>query len=308
MLQQTQVSRVVERFAAFVARFPTVQSLAEADEHDVLAMWSGLGYYRRARNLHAAAKMIVERFGGEVPRDVESLRTLPGVGRYTAGAIASIVFGERVPLVDANVVRVVLRIDGGSDGDDADAYAWRRATELVAASGDPGVFNEGMMELGALVCTGGAGKPLCESCSVSRWCVAKREGTQAAFPPEKIKASRKRVFVSVVVVERADGCVLLEQRGAGGMWAGLWQPPSVERMDRFATRDEVAAHAGLGCEVQLSRATRLVHQTTHREVVFSVRRARVDSSADGGRERRWVSREALDGFGLASPHARMLSG
>jgi len=156
MLQQTQVSRVAERYVEFLRRFPTVRGLAEADEQEVLAAWQGLGYYRRARNLHAAARLIVAERGGRIPRTVDGLRQLPGVGRYTAGAIASIVYGAPAPIVDGNVQRVIARWDA-NDAPPADASTvaetWRRAEDLVGATARPGVLNEALMELGATVCT-----------------------------------------------------------------------------------------------------------------------------------------------------------
>ncbi|MFG0315432.1 MAG: A/G-specific adenine glycosylase, partial [Phycisphaerales bacterium] len=155
MLQQTQVSRVIEKFGPFLERFPTVEALAAAPEDDVLAAWSGLGYYRRARLLHACAKAIVEHHDGVVPDSLDDLLELPGIGRYTAGAIASMVFGQRAPIVDGNVARVLLRVHNKpvpqTEKTTID-WAWQRAEELVGACDDPAVFNEAMMELGATVC------------------------------------------------------------------------------------------------------------------------------------------------------------
>ena len=163
MLQQTQVARVVERYRAFLRRFPSVRVLAEAREQQVLAEWQGMGYYRRARNLHAAAKMIVRDFGGRVPRTADKLRKLRGVGRYTAASIASIVYGERTPLVDGNVQRVLARLDarpGRAQDPKLVKWAWRRAAELVELVDSPGSLNEGLMELGAVVCTPGSPMPV----------------------------------------------------------------------------------------------------------------------------------------------------
>jgi len=180
MLQQTQVARVVEKFEPFVRRFPTVAALAAAREDEVLAMWQGLGYYRRARLLHAAAKAIVERHRGRVPvRDHAALLALPGVGRYTAGAIGSIVAGERVPIVDGNVTRVFQRLAArkGSASDRAVVdWAWEEARRYVAGARDPAAANEGLMELGATVCTPAA--PRCDACPVSAMC--RRPGLRGA--------------------------------------------------------------------------------------------------------------------------------
>jgi len=164
MLQQTQVARAVELYEPFMRRFPTVGALAEASEQEVLAAWQGLGYYGRARRLHAAARAIAERFEGEVPADIDALRSLPGVGRYTAGAIASIAFGARVPIVDTNVARVLMRVDaraGTSANPENVEWCWERAAQLVEACTNASHFNEGLMELGAIVCSSAAPKAMC---------------------------------------------------------------------------------------------------------------------------------------------------
>jgi A/G-specific adenine glycosylase len=179
MLQQTQVARVIEKFAAFLARFPTVRALAAASEDDVLAAWTGLGYYRRARLLHACAKRIVERHAGQIPAEIAALRELPGIGAYTAGAIASLAFAKPEPLVDTNVSRVLLRIAGKQlavSDKAASAWAWEQARDLVHVAAEargtpllrarnrPGAWNEALMELGATVCT--LPTPRCVLCSV----------------------------------------------------------------------------------------------------------------------------------------------
>jgi len=228
MLQQTQVARVVERFTAFVARWPTVERLAAAPVDEVLAEWQGLGYYRRARRLHDAARACVERFAGRVPQRPDDLATLPGVGRYTAGAIASIVHGERAPIVDGNVARVLLRVHGrelvAADRATLD-WAWSTARSMVDAAGSPAALNEGLMELGALVCTPRA--PRCEACPWRERCVARREGSVGRIPVVPAKAARPTVRWDTIVMQDARGLVL-ERRGESGLWAGLWQTPTIE--------------------------------------------------------------------------------
>lgn len=228
MLQQTQVSRVLEKFGPFLERFPTAAALASAAEHDVLQAWTGLGYYRRARSLHAAAKRIVEEFGGEMPSDVERLLTLPGVGRYTAGAIASMVFGKPEPIVDGNVVRVLFRVHGKAlAGDDAKgvAWAWERAKELVEI-GPAAELNEGMMELGATVCT--PANPKCVVCPLAEWCVARAKGIQDEIPRPKAAARvREQWHVCVRVVDE-DGRLLMVRREGTTLWNGLWEVPTRE--------------------------------------------------------------------------------
>jgi len=275
MLQQTQVSRVVERFPRFMARFPTVRALAAADERDVLAMWSGMGYYRRAKNLHLAGKMIVERFGGEVPRSVEELRELPGVGRYTAGAIASIAFGETAPIVDGNVARVLLRVHGreAGAGDRAiQGWLWARAEEIAQAGSrgaGAGVVNEALMELGATVCVPAPATPRCGDCPMAGMCIARREGSQSRIPLPKAAAAKQTVYCASVVVRDARGRVLLERRGDEGMWAGLWQVLTIERGDRPPTRGELARAVGMQAAA-LAGCAGFTHITTHRRVEFRV--------------------------------------
>lgn len=301
MLQQTQVSRVVGAFERFVDRFPDAVSLASAEEGDVLALWSGLGYYRRARSLHAAAKAVVERHGGEVPGDVASLMALPGVGRYTAGAISSIVFGAREPLVDGNVVRVLTRVcgdDWAADDPAAVRETWARAASYVAASVEPGVANEALMELGATVCT--KRSPSCGLCPLASGCAARRRGLQDSLPRAKRRVARRRVWHQVVVVRDDAGGVLMERRGEDGLWASLWQPIGVDGARRV-TRSEL--ERGLGVTLS-SRLGKFVHQTTHREVVVEVYLgALAGRSAVRGA---FVRVEDLGGLGLSSVHRRAL--
>ncbi|MFG0274148.1 MAG: A/G-specific adenine glycosylase [Phycisphaerales bacterium] len=309
MLQQTQVARVAERFGEFLERFPTVEALAQADEQSVLSAWSGLGYYRRARNLHGAAKMIVEEFGGVVPSAVDDLRRLPGVGRYTAGAIASIVYGRRAALVDANVVRVVLRLEGrelAPTNAEATALAWERATALVEAAADPGAFNEGLMELGALVCRPRA--PRCTACPLARRCVARREGREESIPAPQPRVARKRVHHACVLIEDKSGRLLVEQRPDEGMWAGLWQAPTVEG-EAVPDAEAVAAAIGLSDARGLEALANFTVATTHRLVEFHVWRAVSPPPRRGVRAgRRWATRSEVAALPLASPHRQVLLG
>ena len=301
MLQQTQVSRVVERFEAFMRRFPTVAALARADEADVLALWAGLGYYRRARHLHAAAKRIVSEHGGEMPGTAEALRELPGVGRYTAGAIASMALGQRVPLVDGNVARVLMRLDA-KPGDVAQgqAWAWERAGELVERSSAAGVFNEGLMELGATVCV--PGRPRCEACPLAAWCVARAEGRQTEIPAPKPAATRRGLTLDAAVVVDETGRVLVERRGAEGLWAGLWQPPTCEA----ARGGPVGVAKALRVDATLMRAGSVSRTLTHRNLSVRVWVGRVAHAAatDG---RRWVMPADAERLGMSSAHAAVLA-
>ena len=302
MLQQTQVSRVLERWGEFIRRFPTVEALAKAKERNVLACWSGLGYYRRARNLHAAARSICSDWEGRVPASIEELRTLPGVGRYTAGAIASMVFGRAEALVDGNVARVLVRVEGKDlAANEIERWAWQRAMELVraAAPSDVGGFNEGLMELGAVVCT--PRRPRCAECPVGRLCKARIAGIQEQLPPPKPRAARSSLFcASVVVRERSR--TLVEQRGDRGLWAGLWQAPTIES-PRRPTRAQIEAWWGAR---GLTKRERFTHGTTHRIVEFEVWEAQHHGSARDAA--RWMTRSQIERLGLSNPQRRILLG
>jgi len=269
MLQQTQVSRVIDAFERFMRRFPDVRALAGAREQDVLAAWEGMGYYRRARHLHAAARAIVREHGGEVPADMESLRALPGVGRYTAGAIASIAFGRREPIVDGNVARVLARLHAREDAIDSResvAWTWSRARALVDAADNPGRLNEGLMELGATACV--PATPKCGECPAARWCEARRTGRQRDLPPSKAAPARRAVHHHAVIVRRPDGRVLVEQRPSRGMWSRMWQTPTIEAGRALSTR---SVASGLRVSVRgLSRIDSFAHVTTHRTITFHV--------------------------------------
>jgi A/G-specific adenine glycosylase len=217
MLQQTRVAVVKDRYRKFVAQFPTPQKLARAREQTVLAAWSGLGYYRRARNLHAAAKQIAAQ--GKFPRTAAALRGLPGIGRYTAQAVASIAFGEPVAVVDGNVKRVLDRLLGESLHNAREEQYWEHAGRLLDQS-RPGDFNQAMMELGALVCL--PGQPVCQRCPVSTMCA-----TRGPVARKQVEVRRKAVVR--YVLERRNGTVLLLQRPASSsLMPGMWELPPLQ--------------------------------------------------------------------------------
>jgi A/G-specific adenine glycosylase len=218
MLQQTRVAAVLDYYKRFLIRFPCVQTLAAASEADVLTAWSGLGYYRRARMLHVAAKKIVTEHGGKFPSNAEGLRTLPGIGRYTAAAIASICFREPTAVVDGNVERVLLRQTGRCESNPPDH--WGLANALLAPE-RPGDFNQAMMELGALVCT--PKTPQCPVCPVRKWCATR--GTHATKT-----ADERRTGELCYALARRNGSVRLQQRAKDeSLMAGMWElPPLAE--------------------------------------------------------------------------------
>ncbi|MBO6740415.1 MAG: A/G-specific adenine glycosylase [Phycisphaerales bacterium] len=300
MLQQTQVSRVIEKFEPFLGRFPTVQALAGAPEDDVLAAWSGLGYYRRARLLHACAKAIVEHHVGVVPDSLEELLELPGIGRYTAGAIASMVFGQRTPIVDGNVARVMLRVHNKPVPQTEKAtidWTWQRAEELVESCQEPAVFNEAMMELGATVCVPKG--PKCLQCPISDQCGALSAGTTESIPLPKPRAKQKHLYCASVVVRDGDD-IHLEQRPSAGMWAGMYQLPTLERDDRAYESSDLEA-AGLADAEHIDSFT---HITTHRIVEFAVYRAPAPTRTPENWSKHAV--DSLDGLAISNAQVKAL--
>lgn len=274
MLQQTRVDTVVPFFERFIMAFPTVSALAGAPLDDVLALWSGLGYYSRARNLHKAAKLIVDDHGGEVPAEPLALRALPGIGPYTAGAIGSIAFGQPVPLVDGNVIRVLTRvfdIDQDVGQKRVQTHLWDIAATLVPV-GRASEFNQGMMELGALVCT-----PVAPRCSVCPWhhrCLAYRAGVQQSRPIKGKKAKPRHQDLVSVVIMRNNSAVWLTKRPEKGLFGGMWEVPSREispddDQPHHVVARELVDQLG-GDEVYLTLVGTVKHTLTHRRLVVHI--------------------------------------
>src|SRR5829696_4124920 len=295
MLQQTQVATVIPYFRRFLKRFPTLQSLADADEQDVLRAWQGLGYYSRARNLQAAARTVVRELRGKIPSTVQELRKLPGVGRYTAGAVASIAFGCRAPIVDGNVARVICRIDKiESDPREKDTHAllWRRAGEILPKR-RCGDFNSALMELGATVCI--PRTPQCLICPVREHCEARAAGVQEQIPPPRKAKATPLLRRDVLCI--CDGEKwLIEQRPAKGRWAGMWQ---------FVTVPSAKSNRANGNK-QIAVVT---HGLTHRRYRFRVFTASHPPSDDmkgaGPAPRVWVTLQELDKYPLPRPHVKI---
>ena len=227
MLQQTQVATVKDYFQRFVKAFPNVKRLAEADEQQVLRLWEGLGYYRRARQLHAAAQLIVAEHGGRFPRDVETLQSLPGIGRYTAGAIVSIAYDQRAPILEANTIRLLARLIAYREDPTkttGQRLLWQTAEELLPRK-DVSQFNQALMELGSLVCK--PSEPECDGCPALGLCVAHEQGLEREVPLAKQKMKYVDLREAAVVV-RKNGRVLLRKCEPGERWAGLWDFPRFE--------------------------------------------------------------------------------
>lgn len=308
MLQQTQVATVIAYYQRFIGRFPTVGSLAEADEREVLKLWQGLGYYRRARHLHAAAKTVVEKHGGRFPETVDGLRHLPGVGRYTAGAVASISMGIRTPVVDGNVARVLARVFAIDDlvGDKRTIEKiWSLAGELVDAK-RPGDFNQALMELGALVCLPKPREPACGACPLHKVCRARLEGKVDRLPNTAGRVKPRGVTHHVAAIRGKAGRYLFVQRPDKGLWSKMWQMPTHEgETDDASMTSWLKEHLGLRV-CGLVPVMSFAHQTTHRTIRFEVHAVTVDS----GKLRRgagiWRRLGDLDDLPLPNPQRRII--
>ena len=245
MLQQTTVSAVVPYYERFLSRFPDIYALAAARESDVLRYWEGLGYYSRARNIHRTARHLVEFRGGRFPADHAALCALPGIGRYTAGAIASFAFDERAPIVEANTLRLYCRLlgyDGDPRSGAGQGLLWSFA-ERILPRRSPGRFNQALMELGATTCT--PSRPACDRCPLRSCCRSFADGTQSIIPRPKERPRIVEVTEAAVAVHR-EGRYLLRRRGAGERWAGLWDFPRFPLDEPFDHR----LHQTLGRRLQ----------------------------------------------------------
>jgi A/G-specific adenine glycosylase len=276
MLQQTRVATAGPYFQRFLRRFPSVQALAEAPLDDVLKAWEGLGYYSRARNLHQAARRVVDDFHGQLPADVDALRSLPGIGPYTAGAIASIAFGLDEPVLDGNVIRVLARlwrIDDDPRRAETRQRLWRLARELIP-TGQAGVFNQAMMDLGATVCTPRA--PACLACPVSEHCLALQAGQPQRLPVKPPKARLPHHDIAAGVIWKS-GRVLIDRRPAEGLLGGLWEFPGGKRepgesLDGALAR-EVREEVGIEIDVARPMAT-VRHVYSHFRITLHAFHAR----------------------------------
>jgi A/G-specific adenine glycosylase len=301
MLQQTQVSAVIPYYRRFIARFPDLETLAGATEDEVLAHWSGLGYYARGRNLHRAARLVIERHAGVFPRELEAVRALPGVGRSTAAAICVFAFGQRCAILDGNVRRVLARYDGilGYPGDKrVQERLWQRAETLLPDSGVES-YTQGLMDLGAGLCT--RRNPDCGACPVAATCVARRDGLTGQVPsPRPPKTLPERETAMLILVSRGE--VLLEKRPALGIWGGLWSFPETneDRIEPVTQRYAVRLN-------RFSALAPLDHGFTHFKLrirpilAYVVRRTGAEQPG-----RLWLTVEDALGAAVPAPVKRIL--
>ncbi len=306
MLQQTQVATVERYFPRFLAAFPTIAALASAPEDRVLRLWEGLGYYRRARQLHAAAKKIVDEHGGVFPRDVDAVRALPGIGRYTAGAILSIAFDRRLPILEANTIRLLSRLlayRGDPTSSSGQQLLWKLAEDLLPKSGC-GEFNQALMELGSLVCT--PRQPKCEECPLQLLCPTRRGSWQDVIPAAKRQPVMEDIHeVAVVVVHR--GKVLLRKCSDGERWAGLWDFPrfAIQVDDGLSISRQIvdSVERLTGVEIDSPQHfTTLRHGVTRFRIKLdcytAVFKAAVKKSSSA--TQRWIKPEELEEFPLST--------
>ena len=304
MLQQTQVSTVVGYFERFVAALPDLPSLAAASEDAVFALWSGLGYYRRARFLHQAARSCVERHGGELPRDFAALAALPGIGRSTAGAILAQAWGQRFPILDGNVKRVLTRYHGirGYPGERAIEQAlWQHADAHTPAE-RVADYTQAIMDLGATVCT--RAKPSCATCPLAAHCVAYRDGLVAELPTRKPGKALPERHTLMLVLRDRSGRILLERRGPHGVWSGLWSLP--EAADANAAAGVAAGLAGTTDARALPAFTHVfTHYRLHVTPWLYADATPKPAVADAP-GLRWCDVETVAALGLPTPVRRLL--
>ena len=298
MLQQTQVATVLGYYQRFLDRFPDVAALAAVPQDDVLSLWSGLGYYSRARNLHRCAQQVVAEHGGQFPRSAELLQTLPGIGRSTAAAIAAFCFGERVAILDGNVKRVLTRVLGF--GEDIAVAAnerrlWGLAQAQVPASGeDMPAYTQGLMDLGATVCL--ARSPNCLLCPAQDLCSARQQGQPERYPVKTRKLRRTAQSLWLLQARRTDGAVWLEKRPQSGVWAGLYCLPVFDSREAL----DVAVPSGHALEDREP----FVHVLTHKDL--HLHPVEVVMEAQGPGEGAWFGATHWPSLGLPAPIRKLL--
>lgn len=306
MLQQTQVQTVIPYFERFMRELPTLPALAAADEDRVVALWAGLGYYARARNLHKAAQLCVEQHGGELPADFDSLAALPGIGRSTAGAILSQAHGKRFPILDGNVKRVLCRfhaVDGWPGSNAVEKRLWQLAESHLPET-RMADYAQAIMDFGATLCT--RSDPSCVLCPLQDECVALREGRIAELPQSRPGKPLPERRTLMLVLRDPDGRVLLARRPATGVWSGMWSLPEVG--DHDEARDFVARHSDADFEANTPLAL-IEHSFSHYRLHIAPllwRDAAPSRSHIGDNGQRWQPIESLDEVGLPAPVRKLL--
>ncbi len=284
MAQQTRIEVVLRYFGPFVERFPDLQALAGASADEVASQWSGLGYYRRARMLREGAIDVVERFGGSLPKNVEELQSIAGIGRYTAGAIASIAFGERAPIVDGNIARIVARLKGIDEpvgSAELMRQAWKHAEILVGTCGMPRDFNQGLMEIGALICKPANAR--CDVCPLGAMCTAFQQGRVGQLPRPRAKAATRSMRIPLFLIVDGRGRILM-RRESGKLMGDLFHLP----------HGDSSLLSGPALNVKNGNALGTFrHTVTTRRIEFELIAAQLNDSIGDEEAYRWVTRDEL---------------
>ena len=306
MLQQTQVATVIGYYERFMQRFPDVTKLAAAPLDEVLHLWSGLGYYSRARNLHRAAQTVLGVHGGELPGELEALAELPGIGRSTAAAIMALAFDRRATILDGNVKRVLARyfaIEGAPGQRATEQQLWRRAEQCTPQS-EVGVYTQAIMDFGATLCT--RHQPLCMHCPLRQDCAAQRLGRAHELPSPRARGERRTRQVVMLLALDPDGQVLLQRRPVQGVWGGLWAPPEFEHAHAAA---QFCATTLAAAQLDPQPLPRLRHAFTHFELEITPLRARCQRSLQvmEGDGMLWYNAREPVRIGLPAPIATLLS-
>jgi len=304
MLQQTQVATVIPYYQRFLKSYPTIRHLAKADLSKVLKLWEGLGYYSRARNLHRASNVVLNHFQGKIPDDLKDLLGLPGIGRYTAGAILSIAFNKEAPILDGNVKRVLSRLLAISeDQKKTEGLLWKLSESLIP-KGRANSFNQAIMDLGAVICT--PEDPHCPRCPLRHLCKGKASGEPTKYPSKKVRKKIPRITAVSAVIQR-NGRVLLNHRPPRGLLGGLWEFPNWRNEEkrrlrlRFRLKNHIKKEMGINAEVKDSLGT--FKQTfTHFRLILHVFHC---GAINGKGKGKWVAIHHLDLFPMSRIHRRI---
>lgn len=283
MLQQTRVETVIDYYNRFTKKFPTLTELSKASEHEVLNQWKGLGYYRRAKLIHQAAKEVAEKYSGELPKTRESLSELPGFGPYTSGAVASIAFGEKVPAIDGNVKRVLSRIFATHEGIE-------KIAELAADVSHPSDWTQSLMELGAIICI--PKNPKCLICPVNKGCEAFQANTVNEFPKIFKKTKSKILHATVsIIADPTQKKFLIQQRGSDGRYAGMWEFPTLESTEKQTEKNKLGS---------------FTHILTHRTIHIDVVQGNFRKSFQLTKNQRWISFDEIPNYPFSKMQLRAL--
>ncbi len=289
MLQQTTVPTVIPYFGRFLTRWPTLTALADAPRDDVLAEWAGLGYYARARNLHACAQAVRDRHGGRFPESEAELLTLPGIGAYTAAAIAAIAFDQPAAVMDGNVERVLARLFAVTEPLPGAKQQLRALVQAATPQARPGDYAQAMMDLGATLCS--PTQPDCPACPLNALCEARKQGTAASLPAKAAKKERPRRHTLAFLLMRPDGSILFRRRAEKGLLGGMLEVPSAPWRDTAWNLSEALAHAPLKTGWQ-ENAGSTEHIFTHFALTIRAAQARIDSHTAAKLDGLWLKPEA----------------